>query len=112
MKTITTLVISIVISLVIGGSVGYFSGKGANDNSDQAKKLQDSITMMKEQSSSIQKMGEMMKSNGLVMQEMGIEDKDDEIISKGKDLQIIGEKYMAENAKATKKDASMKESMN
>ena len=68
--------------------------------------------MMKEQSSSIQKMAEMMKSSGLVMQEMGTKYNDDEAISKGKDLQMIGEKYMVENAKATEKDASMKESMN
>ena len=111
MKT-TILAISIVISLIIGGSVGYFSGKGINDNSVQTKKLQDSITMMKEQSSSIQKMAEMMKSSGLVMQEIGTKYKDDEAISKGKDLQMIGERYMVENAKATEKDASMKESMN
>ena len=111
MKT-TILAISIVISLIIGGSVGYFSGKGINDNSVQTKKLQDSITMMKEQSSSIQKMAEMMKSSGLVMQEIGTKYKDDEAISKGKDLQMIGEKYMVENAKATEKDAYMEESMN
>ena len=111
MKT-TILAISIVVSLVVGGSVGYFSGKGTNDNGVQTKKLQDSMTMMKEQSSSIQKMGEMMKSSGLVMQEMGTMYKNDEAISKGKDLQMIGEKYMMENAEATEKDTSMKESMN
>lgn len=111
MKT-TTLIISIVISLVIGGSIGYFSGKSTNDNGAQTKKLQDSVTMMKEQSLSIKKMAEMMKSSGLVMQEMGTKYKDDEAISKGKDLQMIGEKYIVENAKATEKDASMKESMN
>lgn len=110
MKT-TTLVIGIVISLVIGGSIGYFSGKGANDNSDQTKKLQDSVTMMKEQSSSIQKMAEMMKSSGLIMQEMGTKYKDDEAISEGKDLQMIGEKYMGENQKATENDGTMKNLM-
>jgi len=104
-----TLVTSIVISLIIGGSVGYFSGKGANENSDQTKKLQDSITMMKEQSSNIQKMAEIMKSNGLVMQEMGTKYKDDEAISKGKDLQMIGEKYMG--AKATEHSGAMKDMM-
>ena len=95
MKT-TILVISIVISLVIGGSVGYFSGKGANDDGAQTKKLQDSATMMKEQSSSIQKMAEMMKSSGLVMQEMGMKYKDDDAVSKGKDLEMIGVKYKEE----------------
>ncbi|MEK7606750.1 MAG: hypothetical protein AAB444_00940 [Patescibacteria group bacterium] len=110
MKT-TTLIISIVISLVIGGSIGYFSGKSTNDNGDQTKKLQDSVTMMKEQSSSIQKMAEMMKSSGLVMQEVGIKYKDDEAISEGKDLQMIGEKYMGANTKATENSGTMKNLM-
>lgn len=110
MKT-TTLIISIVLSLIIGGSVGYFSGKGANDNTEQTKKLQDSITMMKEQSSSIQKMTEMMIAGGIFMQEHGTEHKDEEAVSKGKDMQMIGEKYMKENTKA-KKDDHMKENMN
>jgi len=109
MKT-TTLVISIVISLIIGGGTGYFLGTVTHDDDSKAKKLQDANSMMKEQSLSIQKMAEMMKSSGLVMQEMGNMYKDDEAISKGKDLQMIGEKYMAENVKAIEKDASMKES--
>ena len=62
--------------------------------------------MMKEQSSSIQKMAEMMKSSGLVMQEMGMKYKDDDAVSKGKDLEMIGVKYKEENVKATEKDAS------
>ena len=43
------------------------------------------------------------------MQEMGMKYKDEEAISKGKDLQMIGEKYMVENAKAKEKDDFMKE---
>ena len=110
MKT-TTLVISIVVSLIIGGSVGYFSGKSANDNSDQTKKLQDSITMMKEQSSSIQKMAEMMKSSGLVMQEMGMEYKDDEAVSKGRDLEIVGEKYLKDTTTTSGSSNTMEQMM-
>ncbi len=45
------------------------------------------------------------------MQEMGMKYKDDEIISQGKDMQMIGEKYMAENAKATEKSGEMKNLM-
>ncbi len=89
----TSLIIGIVTSLVIGGSVGYFSGKSTNDNGAKTKELQDSITMMNEQSTNIQKMAEMMKSSGVAMQEMGVKYKDDEVISKGKDLETIGEKY-------------------
>ena len=63
--------------------------------------------MMKEQSSSIQKMAEMMKSTGIMMQGMGTEYEDDEAISKGKDLQMMGEKYMTENAKVTEDKGTM-----
>lgn len=110
MKT-TILVIGIVTSLIIGGSVGYFFGKNVNDNTEQTKKLQDSVTMMKEQSSSIQKMAEIMKSGGIFMQEHGTKHKDDETISRGKDMEMIGIKYAEENVKAIEEDTFMKESM-
>mgnify|MGYP001610517913 CR=1 FL=1 len=110
MKT-TTLIISLTLALVIGGSVGYYFGKGTNDNGSKTKELQDSVTMMNEQSASIQKMAEMMKSSGIVMQEVGNKYKDDEAVFKGKDLETIGERYMKENIKALEVDGSMKHIM-
>ncbi|MEK7629422.1 MAG: hypothetical protein AAB394_02750, partial [Patescibacteria group bacterium] len=70
-----------------------------------------SITMMKEQSVSIQKMAEMMKSGGVTMQELGMKYKDESAVEKGKDMQAIGEKYVKENEKATEGSASMKDIM-
>ncbi|MEK7564826.1 MAG: hypothetical protein AAB501_01145 [Patescibacteria group bacterium] len=70
-----------------------------------------SITMMKEQSVSIQKMAEMMKSGGVTMQELGMKYKDENAVEKGKDLQAVGEKYVKENEKATEDSASMKQIM-
>ncbi len=105
------LVFGIIIALIIGGGGGYLFGKGANDNGAQTKELQDSIAMMKEQSTKIQKMGEMMKSGGIMMQEMGMKYNDDVAVSNGKDLEAIGGKYIEENVKATEKDTSMKKSM-
>ena len=107
----TTIIVA-VISLIIGGSVGYYSGKGPTENTDQTKKLQDAIVMMKEQSSSIKTMAEMMKSNGLSLQEAGTKYKDEGMMSMGKDMEMVGTKYMGENAKAVEKDGSMKEIMN
>lgn|SRR3989344_6830416 len=89
-----TLIIGIVIALVIGGGIGYVSGKSANDNSAQVKELQDSVTMMNEQSAGMQKMATMMKSGGVFMQEMGLKYKDDDAVSKGKDMEAIGDTYM------------------
>ena len=106
-----TTVIAIVISLIIGGGIGYSSGKGMNNNSAQTKELQDSVTMMKEQSASIQKMAELMKSSGVAMQEMGMTYKDDGAVSRGKDLEMMGDKYMKENVKASAGSDTMKSMM-
>ena len=63
--------------------------------------------MMKEQSANIQKMAELMKSNGLSMQEMGMKYKDDEAVSGGKDLEMMGDKYMKANTKAIEGNGTM-----
>ncbi|MEK7507807.1 MAG: hypothetical protein AAB602_01860 [Patescibacteria group bacterium] len=110
MKT-QTLIIGIVIALVIGVGVGYSFGKSANDNGDKTQELQDSITMMNEQSASIRKMADMMKSGGAAMQEMGMKYKDDAAVSYGKDLKTIGEKYMKEDAEASGGSGYMRDMM-
>ncbi|MEK7192602.1 MAG: hypothetical protein AAB682_00505 [Patescibacteria group bacterium] len=106
-----TTITAIVLSLIVGGGIGYYSGKGSDQNADQTKKLQDSIVMMKEQSSNIKTMAEMMKSNGLSLQESGSKYKDEGMMSMGKDMEMLGSRYMTEDVEATEKDASMKEGM-
>ncbi len=110
MKNIA-LVLGIIIALIVGGGAGYSFGKSANDNGAQAKELKDSIAMMKEQSTKIQKMGEMMKSGGIMLQEMGMKYNDDGAVAKGKDMEAFGEKYMGENKKASEASGSMKQIM-
>jgi len=111
MKNIT-LVIGIIIALTIGAGAGYSFGKGSKDNMVEMKKMEDAISMMKEQSVSIQKMGEMMISSGMAEQKMGIMYKDEMMISGGKDLEAFGKKYIEENIKSIEKDASMMQNMN
>lgn len=106
-----TTIIGIVIALIIGGGIGYSAGKGMNNKGVQTKELQDSVAMMKEQSANIQKMAELMKSSGMVMQEMGMTYKDDGAVSGGKDLEMMGDKYMKENAKASTGSGAMKSMM-
>lgn len=100
-------VIGIVIALIIGGGIGYSAGKGMNNNGAQTKELQDSVTMMKEQSVNIQKMAELMKSSGVAMQQMGMTYKDDSAVSGGKDLEMMGDKYMKANVKASTGSGAM-----
>jgi F420-0:gamma-glutamyl ligase-like protein len=110
MKT-TTIIIGALIALIVGGATGYAFGRAGINDDTQTKKLQDSVVMMKEQSANIRKMGEMMKSAGVVMQELGMKYKDEEVIAKGKDLEVVGGKYIAEDTKATESSNSMKETM-
>jgi hypothetical protein len=110
MKT-NTLIVSIVISLVVGSGIGYSLGKGMSGSGSQTKELQDSIVMMKEQSSSIQKMAEIMKSSGILMQEMGVNYKNDDAVSKGKDMEMMGAKYIKENVTKTESSGTMKNMM-
>ncbi|MDO8558698.1 MAG: hypothetical protein Q7S09_06000 [bacterium] len=109
MKNIT-IALAILIALSIGGAAGYSFGRGANDGSAENKELQDSITMMKEQSATIEKMGEMMKSAGEAMQTMGLKYNDEEAVMKGRDLEAVGAKYMGEN-EAQEGSGSMKQMM-
>lgn len=86
-------------------------GKSSVESAPNTKVVDDSVRMMKEQSASIETMGEMMKSSGLMMQEMGVKYKDDEAVTTGKDLEAFGMKYMRDNAKASESDNSMREMM-
>lgn len=110
MKT-TTFVIGIIIALIIGTGAGYSLGKGTGNDSGENKELQDSITMMKEQSATIKKMAEIMTTSGLMMQTIGATYKDDMVVSKGKDLEMMGEKYVGENTKASESNGTMKNMM-
>jgi hypothetical protein len=104
---ITTAILVAMIALVIGGGTGYFTGKNANDTGARTKELQDSITMMNEQALTIQKISELMQAHGVAMQEFGARYKDDQAISKGKDLEMLGEKYMTEAMNASEAHSSM-----
>jgi hypothetical protein len=110
MKT-TTLYISIVIALIIGGGVGYFSGKGTNNTQVQSRELQDSITMMNTQSATIQKMAEIMKSSGVMMQEIGMKYENTDTVTKGKDLEMMGIKYTTENKNSSESSGTMRSMM-
>lgn len=103
--------IAVVLTLLIAGSGGYMLGKSSSDMDINDKDTQSSIEMMKEQSAHIQEMGKMMQSNSKFMQEMATKYKDATMMSNGKDLGAIGEKYMRLDVDATKSSDSMKNMM-
>lgn len=107
MNNNTNLVLGIVVALIIGMGAGYTFGKGANDNGAKAKELQDSFTMMNEQAVTIQKMAGIMKSSGTMMREMGVRYNENAAVIKGKDLEVMGDKYMMEMMKSAESHGSM-----
>ncbi|MFZ2167341.1 MAG: hypothetical protein WAV50_00555 [Minisyncoccia bacterium] len=85
---------SALIALIIGGGAGYFMGSSNGGDTKSAKDLQESVVMMKEQAVSIQEMAEMLQANGTIMQTMGMQYKNDDAVSKGKDMMAVGAKYI------------------
>ncbi|MBI2474209.1 MAG: hypothetical protein HYV68_00755 [Candidatus Taylorbacteria bacterium] len=106
-----TIILAVVVA-VVAAVGGYFAGSGNGTSPADAKKLQDSVTMMKEQSVAIKKMGEMMITAGDMMQALGTEYKDDEAVVSGKDLSAVGSKYLKENETESGSSGAMKEMMN
>lgn len=49
-----------------------------------------------------------MTSSGIMMQEMGTKYKDNEATVRGRDLQMLGEKYFKDNASASTSGHDMK----
>ncbi len=93
----TNQILSIAIALIIGGVGGYFMGGSINSTSADTyvKKEQESIVMMKDQAATIKKMAEIMKTSGVMMQTVGMQYKNDEATITGKDLEMMGIKYMS-----------------
>lgn len=99
--------IIVIVLVVLAGAGGYFAGSSGNMSGVDTKKLEDSMTMMKEQSVAIEKMGELMKTSGVMMQELGAKYMDEGLVMNGKDMMIIGEKYMKDNDTQSAKDTHM-----
>jgi len=94
-------------ALIIGGGAGYFAGNGAGTNGTESKALQESVAMMKEQSSNVQEMAKIMQSGGTALQEMGMKYNDEVAVSKGKDMEVIAAKYMKADTTASQGSDTM-----
>ena len=107
----TKILIAIIVTVIVAGSGGYMIGKSSTDTDTTSQGQQASITMMREQAESIKQMSTMMQSSGRTMQELGTQYNDDMMMSKGKDLEMFGQKYMREESEATQSNDSMKKMM-
>lgn len=108
----TTQILSVAIALIIGGVGGYFIGGSNTTNSDAyAKKEQEAIVMMKDQANTITKMAQVMKTSGTMMQTIGTQYKNDDAVNTGKDLEMMGTKYLTDTTKTTGTTGSMNSMM-
>lgn len=109
----TNQIAGIAIALIIGGMGGYFiGGNWASSNSDTyAKKEQESIVMMKDQANTITKMAQVMKTSGAMMQTIGTQYKNDDAVNTGKDLEMMGTKYLTDTSKTTGTSGTMNSMM-
>ena len=105
-----TIIVTVIVG-VVAGAGGYVAGTNGGTSPTDAKKIQDSITMMKEQSDTINIMGEMMKSAGDMMQTIGVQYKNDEVVASGKDLSAVAAKHLKGNEAETNGSDMMKEMM-
>ena len=92
----SNLIIGIIISLIIGGIGGYFTGKNTGDTDVSVKTAQqitEMTAMMKADGGRMEKMGTLMIEGGKMLEERGTKYNDQEMVMKGKDLKVNGAKH-------------------
>ena len=90
------LIIGIIISLIIGGIGGYVAGKNTGDTDVSVKTAQqitEMTAMMKADGGRMEKMGTLMIEGGKMLEERGTKYNDQEMVMKGKDLEVNGAKH-------------------
>ena len=88
------IILSVIVSLIIGGGAGYMVGQGSSDVGMNSKDAQASVAMMKEQSATIATMSKMMKDAGTSLEGWSAQYKDNDMMMKAKDMQTVADKYM------------------
>lgn len=92
MKNATTIVISAIVGVVLGGFGGFIAGKKADDVGMTDAEVHELIEMMSSEGKSMMEMGQMMQEGGSMLEERGTKYSDQEMVIKGKDLQAVGVK--------------------
>ena len=92
----SNLIIGIIFSLMIGGIGGYVAGKNTGDTDVSVKTAQqitEMTAMMKADGGRMEKMGTLMIEGGKMLEERGTKYNDQEMVMKGKDLEVNGAKH-------------------
>ena len=92
----SNLIIGIIFSLMIGGIGGYVAGKNTGDmdvSVKTAQQITEMTAMMKADGGRMEKMGTLMIEGGKMLEERGTKFNDQEMVMKGKDLEVNGAKH-------------------
>jgi hypothetical protein len=103
----TNLIITIIATLIIGLGGGYYVGKASSSSNSQGATSMMTGMSMEDHDEGMKKMAEMMKSGGMVMQAMGTKYSNQEAVIMGKDMEMVGVKYMIDMSTSTTNSHSM-----
>ncbi len=92
------IILGTIIGIVLGGTGGYFSAKQTYDVGMSKSQMNDMMKMMMDDGARMEKMGTLMMDGGMMMQDRGAKSGDDEMVSKGKDLEASGKQHKADGA--------------
>jgi hypothetical protein len=86
-------IIGVIIGIALGGIGGYFTAKQTYDVGMSKTEMNDMMKMMTDDGARMEKMGTLMMDGGMMMQERGAKYQDEEMVSKGKDMEVNGKKH-------------------
>ena len=108
MEKNTALLIA-VITLILGGVVGYYAANAQNPFSRNY--IQGSALMMRDSGSSMMQMGQMMMNGGQMMQEKSQQYNDSDMMQRGKDLEQNGQMMQKKSDELTGRGNGMMQMM-
>lgn len=103
----TNQIIIIALALIIGLGGGYYAGKSSGSSASEGSVTMMAGMSMEEHDTGMKKMAEMMKTGGVMMQEMGTKYSNQEAVVMGKDMEMVGAKYMTDMSTSTTNSHSM-----
>lgn len=92
MNNTTTIILSVIVGVALGGFGGFVTGKQTGDVGMTDAEVHNLIGMMTAEGKSMTEMGKMMQEGGTILEERGVKYNDQEMVMKGKDLKAVGAK--------------------
>ena len=111
MNNTTTIILSVIVGVALGGFGGFTAGKKSNNSGMTDKEVHELIEMMSSEGKSMMEMGKMMQEGGSMLKERGVKYNDQEMSMKVKDLEVVGAKSEKDGATMMGHEKGMMDSM-